>query len=177
MAGTPQVLLAEFGSAAEIYAACEQVRDAGYKSWDAHVPFPVHGLEKAMGIGRSHVPWISLASGLTGAALGFWLQAWVSTSASRLVISAKPYLSWQAFMPVTFELGVLFCAVGTLVGMLWLNRLPKHYHALFKSERFERATDDGFFISISADDPTFRRVETTRFLTGIGARNVELIED
>ncbi len=172
----PYGLLAEFKSPAEIYRACEQVRDAGFTVWDAHTPYPVHGLDKAMGLPRSRVPFIAFASGMVGAACGFGLQAWVATVASPHVISGKPLLSWQAFMPVTFELGVLFTALGTLIGMLFLNRLPQHYHALFQSERFERSTDDTFFISIAADDPRFDRQETPRFLEGLGAAHVELVE-
>ncbi|MCK6528059.1 DUF3341 domain-containing protein [Myxococcota bacterium] len=177
MVGKPSVALAEFDTAGEIYHACEHVRDAGFSRWDAHTPFPVHGLDKAMGIGRSRVPWIALVCGFTGAGLAFWLQAWVHSSAYPLVINAKPYMSWQAYIPVTFEVGVLFTALGTLIGMLALNRLPQHYNSLFKSARFERSTDDKFFISIAADDPRFQGEETLRFLQGLGASHVELIED
>jgi hypothetical protein len=129
------------------------VRDAGFTRWDSHVPFPVHGLDRAMGVGPSRVPWIVLVMGLSGAAGGFLLQAWVSVGAYPLVISGKPLLSWPAVIPITFELGVLCGALGALLGMLALNQLPQLYSSLFRSRRFEKVTDDSFFISIEAADP------------------------
>src|SRR6185436_17891428 len=107
-------ILAEFATPADLYHACERVRDSGFTRWDAHTPFPVHGLERAMGLRRSPLPWIVLVMGLTGAALGFALQAWVHTRAYPLVISGKPYFSWPAFIPITFEVGVLFAAFGAV---------------------------------------------------------------
>lgn len=169
-------LLAEFASPADLYHACERVRDAGYTRWDAHSPFPVHGLERAMGIRRSILPWIILVAGLTGAILGFVLQWWVHVSAYPLVISGKPFFAWPAFIPITFELGVLFGAFGAVIGMLALNRLPMHYHPLFHAKIFERVTDDAFFISIESWDPRFDASATRTLLEGLGARRVELVE-
>ena len=174
----PYGLLAEFSNPAELYHACEKVRDEGFKVWDAHTPFPVHGLENAMGAPRSKVPWISLALALLGGTIpAFALQTWVAVEASRQVISGKPMLSWQAFVPVTFEVSVLMGAIGALVGMLMINRLPQLYHSLFHSERFERVSDDKFFISIESRDPKFDAEGTAEFLRGIGADHVELVED
>lgn len=169
-------VLAEFPSPAALYHACERVRDAGYTRWDAHSPFPVHGLERAMGLRRSRLPWIILIAGLTGAVLGFGLQWWVHASAYPLVISGKPYFAWPAFIPITFELGVLFGALGAVIGMLAMNRLPMHYHPLFHSKVFERVTDDAFFISIESWDPKFDAAVTRSLLEGLGARSVELVE-
>jgi Ni/Fe-hydrogenase subunit HybB-like protein len=169
-------VLAEFATPAALYHACEQVRDAGFTRWDAHTPFPVHGLSKAMGLRRSTLPWIVLVMALTGAAAGFALQWWVHTSAYPLVISGKPFFTWPAFIPVTFEVAVLFGALGAVFGMLGLNRLPMHHHPLFKSKVFERATDDTFFLSIESWDPRFEPSRTTTMLKSLGARNVELLE-
>jgi hypothetical protein len=169
-------ILAQFGSPADLYRACERVRDAGFTRWDAHSPFPVHGLEKAMGLKRSPLPWIVLVMGLTGAAGGFGLQWWVHASAYPLVISGKPFFSWPAYIPITFELGVLFAALGAVFGMLGLNRLPMHHHPLFRSTVFERVTDDAFFISIEAWDPKFDPSATRTLLESLGAQNVELLE-
>ena len=168
-------LLAEFGSTATLYRACEQIRDAGYTCWDAHTPFPVHGLQGAMGLRRSLLPYIILVMGLVGAASGFALQTWVHAVEYPLVISGKPYFAWPAFVPITFELGVLGGALGAVFGMLGLNRLPMHYHPLFHSQRFERVTDDTFFISIEARDPRFDVVATRTLLEAVGARHVEEI--
>jgi hypothetical protein len=169
-------ILARFSTPADLFHACERVRDAGFTRWDAHTPFPVHGLESAMGLRRSLLPWIVLVMGLTGVAAGFGLQWWVHASAYPLVISGKPYFSWPAFIPITFELGVLFAALGAVFGMLGLNRLPMHYHPLFKSKVFEQATDDAFFISIESWDPRFDPSGTGKLLESLGARNVELLE-
>ena len=169
--------LAEFANPAELFHACEKVRDAGFSVWDAHTPFAVHNLDRAMGLGPSRVPWICLVAGLSGAAGGFLLQCWVSMDASPLIISAKPLMSWQAFVPVTFELGVLCAAAGAVLGMLYVNGLPRLHNPIFESKRFEGASDDRFFISIEAEDPKFDRDSTARFLEGRGASHVELLVD
>ena len=175
-AGPYYGVLAEFATPANLYHACERVRDAGFTRWDAHTPFPVHGLPKAMGLRRSQLPWIVLVMGLTGAAVGFGLQWWVHTTAYPLVISGKPFFAWPAFIPVTFELAVLFGALGAVFGMFGLNRLPMHHHPLFQSKVFERVTDDAFFISIESWDPRFDPSATRKLLESLGARSVELLE-
>ena len=169
-------ILAEFGTPAELYHACERVRDAGFTKWDAHTPFPVHGISRAMGLRRSLLPWIVLVMALTGAAAGFGLQWWVHTTAYPLVISGKPFFTWPAFIPITFEVAVLFGALGAVFGMLGLNRLPMHHHPLFQSRVFERASDDTFFISIESWDPRFDPAATRKLLESVGARSVELLE-
>ena len=175
-AGPDYGLLAEFATPADLYRACERVRDAGFTRWDAHTPFPVHGLEGAMGLRRSPLPWIVLVMGLTGAVLGFGLQWWVHGSAYPLVISGKPYVAWPAYIPITFEVAVLFAALGAVGGMFALNKLPMHHHPLFQSKVFERVTDDAFFISIESWDPRFDPSATGQLLESLGARSVELME-
>jgi len=169
--------LAEFSSSAGVYHACEQVRDARYSNWDAHTPFPVHGLEGAMGLTRSRLPYFVFAMGLSGAAGAMLLQYWVSAVDYPLVFAAKPYFSWQAFIPITFEAMVLFAAGSAVIGMLFLNRLPRWHNPYFTSERFGRASDDRFFISIDAKDPKFDAEGTLEFLRSLGASHVELVED
>ena len=170
-------LLAEYETPAALYKACERVRDAGYGAWDAHTPFPVHGLEKAMGIGPSLVPWIVCVLGFSGAALGFSLQYWTSVIAYPLIISAKPLNSYPAFVPVTFELGILLGSFGAVFGMFGLNKLPTLYHSLFNSKRFSRFSDDRFFISIEARDPKYDPDKTRKLLESTGALSVEEVED
>jgi hypothetical protein len=179
MAKRPKMfgLLAEYDSAASLYAACEKVRDAGYAAWDAYSPFPVHGLEKAMGLRASLVPWIVCVMGFTGAGLGFLLQWWTSAVDYPLIISAKPFNSYQAFVPVTFECGILIGAFGAVFGMFGLNRLPQLYHSLFNAKRFERVTDDKFFIAIETRDPRFDPEKTRALLESTGALEVEEVED
>jgi hypothetical protein len=170
-------LLAEFETPAGVYHACEGVRDAGFTQWDSLTPFPVHGLDKAMGLKRSPLPWIVLVLGLTGAAGAMFLQWWVGTQAYAMVISGKPLFAWQASIPITFELGVLFGALGSVFGLLHLCRLPQHHHPLFSSTRFERVTDDRFFIAIEANDPKYDAAGTRELLVKLGATAVEVVED
>ncbi len=170
-------LLAEYETPAELYHACEQVRDAGYGAWDAYTPFPVHGLEKAMGLRSSLVPWIVCVMGFSGAALGFLMQFWMSAVDYPLIISAKPFNSYPAFVPVTFEAGILLGAFGAVFGMLGLNKLPQLYHSLFNSKKFARVTDDRFFIAIEARDPRYDAEDTRKFLEDTGALSVEEVED
>ncbi|HVS01781.1 MAG TPA: DUF3341 domain-containing protein [Thermoanaerobaculia bacterium] len=168
--------LAEFHTPAALLQAAEGLRDEGFRSWDAHSPFPVHGLERAMGLRRSPVPLLVLALGLGGAAAGMAMQWWVSVEAYPLVISGKPLFSWPAFVPIMFECGVLGGALGAFFGFLGFSRLPRHHHPLFESQRFARASDDRFFLSIEATDDRFDRDRTPRLLRELGAEHVELVE-
>ena len=170
-------ILAEFKTPSDLYRACERVRDAGYTRWDAHSPFPVHGLDGAMGMRRSKLPFIVLAMALSGAAAGFLLQTWVHSAAYPLTISGKPHFAWPAYVPITFELGVLGGALAAVFGMLGLNQLPRHHHPLFEAEHFRRFSDDAFFISIEAQDPKFDAEATQRLLESIGASHVEILAE
>lgn len=168
-------LLAEYDSPDHLLSACDEVREAGFTRWDAHAPYPVHGSERAMGLRVSRVPWFVLVLGLLGAAVGMALQWWVSVEAYPLVISGKPLFSWPAFVPIMFECGVLGGALGAIFGFLILARLPRPHHELFVSQRFERATDDRFFVSVEAADPKFDADATESLLRRAGATTVEEI--
>jgi len=169
-------LLAEFKDAGALLHAAEKVRDAGYDKWDTHSPFPIHGMDKAMGLGRSKVGFIVGGMTVLGAITGLSLQGWASTIEYPLIISGKPFFSWQAYIIITFALFVLFGAFGAVFGMFHLNRIPQLHHPLFYSERFKKASDDGFFISIEAEDPQFDVERTKAFLTSIGCDYVETVE-
>lgn len=166
-------VLARFGSPRDLYQACEHVRDAGYTRWDAHTPFPVHGLDRAMGLRRSRLPWIVLVLALGGALGGFLLQTWVHSIEYPSVISGKPFFAWPAYVPVTFELAVLGGALGAVLGMFHLNRLPRHHHPVLAAPGFERASDDRFFISIEAEDERFDAAATPELLRRAGASRLE----
>jgi hypothetical protein len=169
--------LAELDKPEALLAAAERVRDAGYTRWDAHAPFPVHGLNDAMGLRPTKLPWIVFGAGAAGAATGLGLQWFTNAFDYPLLISGKPIFSLPANIPVMFELTILFAAVAAFLGMLGLNGLPRPYHALFRSRRFRRATTDRFFICIEADDPRFDPQGTRRFLEALGAAAVEAIEE
>jgi len=172
----PFGLLAEFANEDALRKAARQVRDAGYKRWDCHAPFPVHGLDGAMGIRRTFLPWLALGGGIAGCVVGLGMQLWMNGIDYPFLISDKPLFSVPAFIPITFELTVLLAAFGAFFGMLILNNLPMHYHPLHASDRFRRATSDGFFISIESADPQFDVEKTQRLLNGAGAVHVEMLE-
>ncbi len=179
-------LMAEFSSPADITHAAEKVRDAGFKWWDCHTPFPVHGLDKAMGIRPTILPIIVFCCGMTGTLLALALQTLTNATGIDLsafflhgypfMISGKPFISLPAFIPVTFELTVLLSALGTVGCVLLLNGLPRHYHPVFKSARFARATDDRFFIVIEARDPKFSRSRTEELLKSLHPLSIEALE-
>ncbi|MGF1468588.1 MAG: DUF3341 domain-containing protein [Sandaracinaceae bacterium] len=175
----PLLYLAEFESTADVFHAAERVRDAGYSRWDVHTPFPVHGMDKAMGLGNSPVGYIVLAMGLTGCTIAFLLMWWTNGISYPLIIGGKPpgVGTLPSMVPVMFELTVLLSAFGAVFGMLGLNQLPRHHHPVFYSERFERGSDDRFFISIEAADPEFDLVETRELLESVHPSHIELIEE
>jgi hypothetical protein len=169
-------IIAEFKTPAEILEAANRVRVEGFRDFDVHTPFPVHGLDTAMGVPPSKVPWIVLGGGVTGGSCGLLLQWWCSAVDYPLIIGGKPFFSYQAFVPITFELTILLASFGAVFGMLALNRLPMFYHPVFRSARFRRATDDRFFLSIEAKDPKFDLQRTRQFLEAIGGENVTVLE-
>jgi hypothetical protein len=169
---------AEFDDVASVYHAAEKVRDRGFKWWDVHTPFPVHGMDKAMGLKKSWVSGVSLAGGVTGLITAVLLQGITSVLVYPIIVQGKPYFSLPAFVPVMFELTVLLTAFGTLFGMLAFNMLPRLNHPVFNWDRFcQKATDDGFFIVIEAVDPRFSERETPLFLESIGGKNVTVIRE
>ena len=180
--------LAEFDTPADIMHAAEKVRDAGYTHWDCHTPFPVHGLDRAMGIKATILPILVFFGGLTGFLSGFILQwftnassfdiwAGVSVHGYEFPISGKPDISGPAWIPVMFELTILLSALTCVGGMFVLNKLPQFYHPVFKSERFGRATDDRFFLVIESRDPKFYRDKTEEFVQSLHPSAIEELED
>lgn len=177
-AGTPvHGMMAEYATPADVYSAAEKFRDAGYTNWDVFTPFPIHGIEEAMGVKRTILPAIIAVIGLSGSSLGLLMQWWMNAHDYPLVTQGKPYFSWQAFIPVTFELGILSAAFTAIIGMLAMNGLPRHHHPLLKKERFLNATQDGFFICVEAADPKFDPEATRRLLESSGGANIDLVED
>ena len=170
-------ILATFEGPAELVHAAEKARDAGYKHFDCHSPFPIHGMDDAMGLKPSILGIISSVGSLCfgGGVLG--LMWWCSVKAYPLVLSGKELFSYQAFVPITFELCILGAALFTVFGMFGLNKLPTLYHPLFNSKKFETFSDDGFLMSIEAADPKFNAQQTKSFLESIGGKNIEVIED
>jgi hypothetical protein len=170
-------VLAEFHTPAAVYQAAERVRDAGYSKWDVYTPFPIHGIEDAMGSPRTILPVLVAAAAFTGAFLAWLMQWWMSFWNYPLVVQGKPPWAWEPFTPIVFELGVLFSAFAALLSMLALNGLPRYYHPLLKKDRFLRVSQDRFAIAIEAADARFDPQATRRLLEGAGAKAIELVED
>jgi hypothetical protein len=170
-------LLAEYPNVDQILKAARAVRRAGFLRWDVHSPFPIHGIDYAMGIKPTILPWIVLVGGITGLVTAIWLQWYCNAYDYKYLISGKPIWSFPANVPIMFELTVLFSALTAVFAMLGLNGLPRLYNPLFKSERFRRVTTDRFFIVIDASDPKFNEEETTKLLTDAGALSIERVED
>lgn len=171
--------LAEFSSASALYKAAEKIRDAGFRKWDCHSPYPIHGLDGAMGMKRSILPWFVFFGGITGTATAFTLAYGTQVAIYPTIVQAKPVnvFSVPAFFPIMFELTILFSGFTVLFGVLGLMRLPRLNHPLFASRQFHRATDDAFFIAIEARDPKFSPEGTRQLLEDIGGKNIELVEE
>jgi mono/diheme cytochrome c family protein len=185
-----RALLAEFDSPGALVSAAERVRDAGYTRWDAHSPFPIHGIDQAMGIRPTRLPWVVLLFAIVGCLSGLVLQWWTNATGpldfGRVPtflqgydyhISGKPKFSLPANVPVIFELTVLLAAIATVVGMLAMNNLPRHHDRVFTQPRFKRVTADRFFICVDAADPKFNERDTAQLLTSTGAAAVEPVYD
>lgn len=171
--------LAEFKSASALYKAAERVRDEKYSKWDCYSPYPIHGLDGAMGLKRSILPWFTFIGGIMGTCTAFILAYSTQVMIYPTVVQAKPanIFTIPAFFPVMFELTILFSGFTVLFGLLALMQLPRLNHPLFASKQFHRATDDGFFIAIEARDPNFNPSGTRELLAEIGGANIELVEE
>lgn len=170
-------VIAEYPTPAAIFHAAEKIRDAGYTRWDVYAPFPIHGIDEAMGLKRPILPLIVAIMGLSGAALGFIFQFWVRSGGYWLVHQGKPPEAWQVLVPVTFEFGVLGTAFTALLGMLAINGLPRWHHPLMRKQRFLGVSDDKFIVAVEAADPRFDPDATRRLLQDLGATSIELVED
>ena len=162
--------------AAAMHAAA-MIREEGYKHWDVHTPFPVHGMDGAMGLRNSKVGWFTFAGGTSGFTLGMLMIWWMGKVDYALPVGGKPLFSPIFAFPVSYELTILLGAFGTLIGMALLNRLPRHYHPLLKHPRFRNVTHDKFFIVIETADPRFSDTATRQLLERAGGRHIEVVED
>lgn len=175
---TPFGIVAEYESATDLYHAAEKVRDAGFKKWDVHSPFPIHGMDKAMGMKKSWLSALVLGGGLTGFCTALLLQFFTQVNLYPTVVQGKPtnLNTVPAFFPVTFELTILLSAFATLFGLLTFLLLPRWNHPLFNSELFTKFSDDGFLLVIEAKDGKFQMEKTTELLESAGAITTEVVD-
>ena len=170
-------LLAEFDDPTSLVVAADRARENGYVCMDAYSPFPIEELHHAIGMHHTRLPLIVLIGGLVGCFGGFGLQYWVSAVAYPINVGGKPFDSWPAFIPVTFECTILVAALACVLGMLALNGLPQPYHPVFNVPRFALASRNRFFLCIEARDPRFHLEETRRFLETLNPREVTTVAD
>jgi len=170
-------LMAEFEDPNQLVAAAHRAREAGYRRMDAYSPLPIEELHEAIGFEHTKLPLIVLIGGIVGCLSGFLLQLWVSATAYPINIAGKPFNSWPAFIPVTFECTILGAALAAVFGMLALNGLPQPYHPVFNVARFALASRNRFFLCIEARDRQFDLAETRRFLETLEPREVTVVAD
>ncbi|WP_440999513.1 DUF3341 domain-containing protein [Fodinibius sp. SL11] len=170
-------VLAEFRNPKELVDAASSVKKSGYKDFDTYAPFPIHGMEKAMGLKKSPLGWIVLGGALTGMIGALTLMIWVMGYEYPMNISGKPFINFPIYIPITFELTVLLAAFATTFGMLALNKLPRLHNPLFSVERFSKASDDGFFVHIEASDDLFSEEKVKKLFQDNGATHIETVYD
>ena len=162
-------VLAEFKSPSSLYNVVKVLKKIGYEKIDTFSPFPIHSMDKAMRLKDSYIGYIVAVGALLGFSLGFGLQTWASVEAYPMIISGKKLFSWQAFIPITFELTILLSAFAAVFGMFFLNKLPKYHSPLFEIEDFKGVTSHRFFLLIEEEDPLFQKKKTKKLLEENGS--------
>lgn len=168
----PVALMAEFDSVDELIEAIKKVRGAGYKKIEAYTPYPIEDVWEELGHHRSWLPLIVLIGGIVGCLAGFFLQYWTTVINYPINVGGRPLNSWVSFIPVTFEMTILFACCAAILGLFALCKLPMPYHPVFNVERFALASRDRYFLAIGADDPRFDRTDTESFLLSLDAYEV-----
>ena len=169
--------MAEFDDPQTLLAATERAFGAGYRRMDAYSPYPIEELHHALGAPATRLPLIVLVGGMLGGGGGLLLQYWVSAIAYPINVGGRPYFSWPAFIPVTFECTILGAVLSAVLGMLALNKLPMPYHPVFNVPRFALASRNRFFLCIEAQDPKFDLEATRKFLETLNPREVTTVAD
>ena len=165
-------VLGYFSDERALLAAAHRVYEAGYRRFDTLSPFPVHGMDEAMGLKRSPLPWVTFIAGVLGCAFGLWFQWWTSAVNWPLNIGGKPFFSLPAFIPIVFEVTVLFAGLASFGAVLVFCRLPQVNPPILD----EDFTDHKFALFIPKEDAKFSDVESGRFLESLGATNVRKYE-
>jgi hypothetical protein len=166
-------LVAEFENPSDLVAAAHAAHEDGYRRMDAYTPFPVEELAETIGFTKTRVPLVVLIGGIVGCVGGFLMQYYACVISYPLNVGGRPFDSWPAFIPITFELTILFASLFAVFGMLGLNGLPMPYHPLFHIPEFARASQDRFFLCVEAIDPKFDLESTRQFLASLGAMEVK----
>ena len=164
-------ILAIFEDPDSLKDAASKVHRMQIKKFDAYTPFAIHGLEKAMGLKRSWIPWATLFLGLVGWCLGFYFQVWTMAIDWPVNVGGKPYIAWPAYIPITFESMVLIGGVSTVLILFAVCKLPNWFRPVLDKQ----LTNDRFGLFISEDDPNFSVTVLNRILKESGAEEIKEI--
>lgn len=165
----------EFADENELLEAIEKIRHQGYSKLEAYTPFPIHGIDEALGSKPSPLGWFVILCGLTGVTAAATFIWWAGAIDYPIIVGGKPLFAFTFSIPIMFELMILFSAFGSLYGMLGINRLPQLYHSIFNYSHADRISDDGFVLAIEASDPQFDAEECVKVLEGAGASFAEVV--
>ena len=169
-------VMAEFDNPSDLVAAARHTYEAGYRRINGYSPYPIEELWEAIGFHHTRLPLIVLIGGILGGLGGFLMQYYLAVYEYPLNVGGKPFNSWPAFIPITFEMTILCAALAAVFGMLALNKLPQPYHPVFNAPNFALATRDHFFLVVEANDARYDHDEVTEFFKGLGAREVTDVE-
>ena len=169
-------VMAEFENPTDLVAAAQKVYSLGYRRINGYSPYPIEELSEAIGFTKTSLPLIVFIGGLIGGLTGFFMQYWIEVIDYPINVGGKPTNSWPAFIPITFEMTVLFAAFSAVLGMLILNKLPQPYHPVFNLPNFALATRDRFFLAIEANDAKFNHAEVVDLLKSLNAVAVNDVE-
>jgi hypothetical protein len=175
--GKPYAVATTFSSAADLLDSIRAVRKKGYRKLDAFTPFPVHGIDEAMGESRSKLGYVIAACGITGIIIAQALQYWTAAVDYPLIIGGKPFYAVEFSIPITFELMVLLAAFAAVFGMLAFNGLPRFNHPVFNYSNYERATDDGFVLVVEKDGNQFDPDAIVKMLNELGGAQTEIVHE
>ncbi|HLH29944.1 MAG TPA: DUF3341 domain-containing protein [Terriglobia bacterium] len=170
-------LLAEFKEPEKLVEIATQAREAGYRRIDGFSPYPVEGLAEALGSHHTKIPVIALVGGLIGCFGGYFMLYSSAVAFYPINVAGRPFHSWPMFIPITFELTILFSGLFTVVGLLASNGLPKPHHPVFAVPQFSLATDDRFFFCIEAADPSFDPEKSRDFLNRFDPIGVYVVDE
>ncbi len=168
-------LMAEFGSPDDILEAARKASASGYVRLDAYTPFPMEELTDALRLKHTKLSLFVLCCGIAGCLTGFFMQYFAATTDYPLNIGGRPLNSWPQWIPITFEMTILFSAVGTFIGVFFRNGLPRPVHPVFNVDRFEHASRDKFFLCIESSDPKFDAQETRNFLQSLNPEHIHTV--
>lgn len=169
-------VMAEFTQPGQLLAATRAAYKAGYRKMEAYSPYSVEGVAEALGFTKTRVPLIVLIGGIIGGLTGYGMQWYSAAIDYPFNVGGRPLHSWPSFIPITFELTVLFAGIAGVIGMLWLNGLPRPYHPVFNVPQFKLASQTRFFLCLEAENAHFDSKTARAFLETLDPVSITEVE-